>query len=107
MTMYFERLDVIDIGLYKIPCSSSGSTPFILSFLNVVIHIERSELHLNRTMKENNDDHIRPCITMYFERLYAIFIGLYKFPSSSSGFIPFIFNFLNFSFILRSEFHLR
>ena len=107
MTMYFERLDVIDIGLYNIPCSSSRSTPFILSFLNVVIHIELSELHLNRTMKENNDDHIRPCITMYFERHYAIFIGLYKFPYSSSGFLPFIFSFLNFAFILRSEFHLR
>ena len=58
MTMYFERLDVIDIGLYKIPCSSCGSMPFIWRFLNFAIHMERSELHLGRAMKENNDDHL-------------------------------------------------
>ena len=88
--MYFERLDVIDIGLYMIPCSLSGSTPFILSFLNVVIHIERSELHLNRTMKENNDDHIRPCITMNFERLYAILLGFINFHILRAAFTIYI-----------------
>ena len=97
MTRYVERLDVI-VGLYKIPCSSSGSMPFRLSFPNFVIHSERSELRLSWAMKENNDDHLWPCITMYFERRYAVYMGLYKLPCSSSGCIPCILSFLNLSF---------
>ena len=103
------------------PCTSSGLMSLILGFIkfhvlraglyhlygNFAIHMERSKLRLGRAMKEDNDDHLWPFITMYFEQLYPVYVGLYKFLCSSSGVIPFIFSFLNFSFILRSEFHLR
>ena len=35
-----------------------ASKKILLRLLNCAIHIERSELHLGRAMKENNEDHV-------------------------------------------------
>ena len=58
MTLYVEGLMSLILGFLKFLVLASGSMPFILSFLNCAIHIERSELHLGRAMKENNEDHV-------------------------------------------------